>query len=50
MSRKLELIVLAIILLFAAQFVYMSSTTDSEYGGSDDKPEGVIGEITGGNF
>ncbi|MDQ1253114.1 MAG: cobalt/nickel transport protein [Euryarchaeota archaeon] len=50
MSRKLELIVLAIILIFAAQFVYMSSTTDAEYGGSDDMPEGVIGELTDGTF
>jgi cobalt/nickel transport protein len=50
MSRKLELIVLALILLFAAQFFYISSTTNSEYGGADDKPEGVIGEITGGTY
>lgn len=50
MSRKLELIVLAILLIFAAQFFYMSSTTDAEYGGADDKPEGVIEEITGGNY
>lgn len=50
MSRKLELIVLAILLIFAAQFFYMSSTTNAEYGGADDKPEGVIEEITGGNY
>jgi cobalt/nickel transport protein len=50
MSRKLEIIVLAILLIFTAQFFYMSSTTDAEYGGSDDMPEGVIGEITDGNF
>jgi len=42
LSRKLELIVLAILLIFAAQFFYISSTTDAEYGGADDKPEGVI--------
>ena len=30
MSRKLEIIVLAIFLIFAAQFIYMSSTTDAE--------------------
>ena len=47
MSRKLELIVLAILLIFAAQFFYMSSTTNAEYGGADDKPEGVIHDITG---
>jgi cobalt/nickel transport protein len=50
MSRKLELIVLAIVLIFAAQFFYMSSTTNAEYGGSDDMPEGVIEQITNGNF
>ena len=50
MSRKLEIIVLALLLIFAAQFVYISSTTDAEYGGADDMPEGVIGEITDGTF
>lgn len=50
MSRKLELIVLAILLIFAAQFFYISSTTDAEYGGADDKPKGVIEEITGGTY
>ncbi|MHC1757182.1 MAG: energy-coupling factor ABC transporter substrate-binding protein [Methanosarcina sp.] len=48
MSRKLELIVLAIFLIFAVQFIYMSSTTDAEYGGADGEAEGVINEITGG--
>lgn len=50
MSRKLELIVLAILLIFVAQFIYISSTTNAEYGGADDKPEGVIEEITGGTY
>ncbi|WP_440947409.1 energy-coupling factor ABC transporter substrate-binding protein [Methanosarcina sp. T3] len=50
MSRILELIVLAIFLIFAAQFVYMSSTTDAEYGGADGEAEGVINEITGGTY
>jgi len=50
MSRKLELIVITIILIFAAQFFYMSSTTNAEYGGADDKPEGVIEQITGGTY
>lgn len=50
MNRKLELIVLAIFLIFAAQFVYMSSTTDAEYGGADGEAEGVIYEITGGTY
>jgi len=50
MSRKLEIIVLAIFLIFAAQFVYMSSTTDAEYGGADGEAEGVINDITGGTY
>jgi cobalt/nickel transport protein len=50
MSRKLELIVLVIILIFAVQFFYISSTTNSGYGGAEDKPEGVIKEITGGTY
>jgi len=50
MSRKLELIVLAIVLIFAVQFFYMSSTTDAEYGGADGEAEGVINEIPGGTY
>lgn len=50
MSKKLELIVLSIILVFALQFLYMSSTTDAEYGGADGQAEGVINELTGGNY
>lgn len=50
MSRKLELIVLAILLIFAAQFIYMSSTTDAEYGGADGEAEKVINDITGGTY
>ena len=50
MSRKLEFIVLAILLTFVAQFIYISSTTNAEYGGADDKPAGVIEQITGGIY
>jgi cobalt/nickel transport protein len=50
MSRKLELIVLVLLLIFAAQFFYISSTTNADYGGADDKPEGVIHDITGGTY
>jgi len=50
MSRKLEIIVLAILLVFTVQFVYMSSTTDAEYGGADGEAENVINEITGGTY
>lgn len=50
MSRKLEIIVLAILLIFAAQFIYMSSTTNAKYEGADGKAEGVINDITGGTY
>ncbi|MDD2438897.1 MAG: energy-coupling factor ABC transporter substrate-binding protein [Methanosarcinaceae archaeon] len=50
MSRKLELIVAAIFLIFAAQFLYMSSTTDAEYGGADGEAEEVIMEVTEGKY
>ena len=50
MSRKLELVVLAILLIFAVQFIYMSSTSDAEYGGADGEAEGVISDITGGTY
>ena len=50
MSRKLELIVIGIVLIFVAQFIYISSTTHSEYGGADDKPADVIKQITGGTY
>ena len=47
---KLELIVAGIIVIFAAQFIYMSSTTDAEYGGADGQAEDVIAELTGGTY
>ncbi len=47
---KVELIVLAIILIFTAQFLYVSSSTDAEFGGADGEAEGVIDEITGGTY
>jgi cobalt/nickel transport protein len=50
MRRKLELIVLAIVLIFALQFFYMSSTTNANYEGTDGKAEGVINDITGGTY
>jgi cobalt/nickel transport protein len=49
-SRKLELIVLAIFLIFAVQFIYMSSTSDAEYGGADGEAKEVIKDITGGTY
>ena len=50
MSRKLEFIVFIILLIFVAQFIYISSTFHAEYGGADDKPAGVIEQITGGTY
>ena len=47
---KLEIIVAFIILVFTAQFLYISSTTDAEYGGADGEAEGVIDELTGGTY
>lgn len=47
---KLELIVAGIIVIFAAQFLYMSSTTDAEYAGADGQVEGVITELTDGTY
>lgn len=47
---KIELIVAVIIVLFTAQFIYMSSTTDAEYGGADGQAEDVILELTDGNY
>ena len=47
---KGELIVAAIILVFVAQFLYISSSTDAEFGGADGQAEGVIEELTGGTF
>ena len=47
---KIELIVAVIILIFTAQFIYMSSTTDAEYGGADGQAEDVILELTDGNY
>ncbi|MDF1534151.1 MAG: energy-coupling factor ABC transporter substrate-binding protein [Methanosarcinaceae archaeon] len=47
---KLELIVAGIILIFTAQFLHMSSTTDAEYGGADGQAEGVIAQLTDSTY
>ncbi|MBC2701934.1 MAG: energy-coupling factor ABC transporter substrate-binding protein [ANME-2 cluster archaeon] len=47
---KLEIIVAVIVLIFTAQFLYISSTTDAEFGGADGEAEGVIEELTGGTY
>ncbi|MDF1556855.1 MAG: energy-coupling factor ABC transporter substrate-binding protein [ANME-2 cluster archaeon] len=47
---KIEIIVAVIVLVFTAQFLYISSTTNAEFGGADDQAEGVIEELTGGSY
>lgn len=47
---KLEIIVLAIIALFAALFIYQNSTGVHEWAGADDQSEKVISELTGSNY
>ncbi|MCL7475149.1 MAG: energy-coupling factor ABC transporter substrate-binding protein [Methanosarcinales archaeon] len=47
---KLEIIVAAIVLLFTAQFLYISSTTNAEFGGADTQVGGVIEELTDGTY
>ncbi|RLG30343.1 energy-coupling factor ABC transporter substrate-binding protein [Methanosarcinales archaeon] len=47
---RLEIIVVAIILIFAGLFLYISESTDAEFGGSDGEAEGVIEELTGGTY
>ena len=50
MSRNLEYITIAVILIFAASFLYISSATNAEWGGADDKPASTIDQITGGTY
>ena len=47
---RLEIIVVAIILVFTGAFLYISGTTDAEFGGADGEAEGVIAELTGGTY
>ncbi|MEA1907215.1 MAG: energy-coupling factor ABC transporter substrate-binding protein [Euryarchaeota archaeon] len=47
---KGEIIALAIIIVFTAQFLYISSSTDAEFGGADGEAEGVIEELTDGTY
>jgi len=49
MSRRLEVLVLGILLIFAIQYIYVSSTTNAQYVGTDDQAGNAIKEITGGN-
>ena len=45
---KLEIIVLVVVALFTAIFVYQSITAEHEWAGADDQSEKVIDELTGG--
>jgi cobalt/nickel transport protein len=47
---KLELIVLAVIVVFVAAFAYVSSTGNHEWGGADGQAENVISQLTGGTY
>lgn len=47
---KLEIAVLAILLLFVVQFLYVSAFTNAEYIGSDGQGSDKIVEITGGEY
>lgn len=47
---KLEFIVLAIVALFTAIFIYQSTTGVHEWAGADDQSENVINELTGGTY
>ena len=47
---RLEIIVVAIILVFTGAFLYISGSTDAEFGGADGEAEGVIEELTDGKY
>ena len=47
---RLEFIVLAIVALFAALFIYQSTSGEHEWAGADDQSENVISELTGGAY
>ncbi len=47
---KLEVIVAVIVLVFTAQFIYISANTDAEFGGADGQAGGVIEELTEGTY
>ena len=47
---KMELIVLAILVVFIGAFAYVSSTGNHEWSGSDDQAGNVIDKLTGGTY
>jgi cobalt/nickel transport protein len=47
---KLEIITLAIIVIFIAAFAYVSSSGNHEWSGSDDQAGNIIDKLTGGAY
>lgn len=47
---KLELIVAIVVLLFTAQFMYISFTTKAGFGGADGRVGDVIAKLTDGMY
>jgi len=47
---KMELIVVAILVVFIGAFAYVSSTGNHEWSGSDDQAGNVIDKLTGGSY
>ena len=47
---KMELIVVAILVVFIGAFAYVSSTGNHEWSGSDDQAGNVIDKVTGGSY
>jgi cobalt/nickel transport protein len=47
---KMELIVLAILVVFIGAFAYVSSTGNHEWSGSDDQAGNTIDKLTGGTY
>ena len=47
---KMELIVLAILVVFIGAFAYVSSRGNHEWSGSDDQAKDTIDKLTGGTY
>ncbi len=47
---KMELIVLAILVVFIGAFAYVSSTGNHKWSGSDDQAKDTIDKLTGGTY
>jgi cobalt/nickel transport protein len=49
-GMRLEIITLAVILLFIAAFAYVSSSGNHDWSGADSQAKGVISDLTGGSY